>query len=218
MERRYRNRREAGEVLAGALSRYAGDDVTVIALPRGGVPVAAVVAEALGAPLDVLVIRKLGFPGQEELAMGAIASGGVRIMNERVLRTHHVDAGAIERVEGREAEELRRRERAYRGDAAFPELKGRTVILVDDGMATGSSMMVAVEAIRRHHPARVVVAVPVAPPDNVAKLRTLADAVICPSMPPGFVSISQWYDVFDQTSDAEVQSILAATRPGRASP
>ncbi len=203
------NRRVAGQALAEALKSYAGrDDVIVLALPRGGVPVAAEVARALGVPLDVMLVRKLGLPGHPELAMGAIASGGVRVMNDDVVRRLSVSPAAIEAVAEAEGRELARRERAYRGERPWPDLKGRCVILVDDGLATGATMHAAIDAVRAQQPACIVVAVPVAPPDTVRTLEALVDEVVCPLQPQSFMAIGQWYQDFTQTSDGEVITLL----------
>lgn len=204
------NRDTAGRQLAGELRHLAHrDDVIVLGLPRGGVPVAAQVAHALGAPLDVLVVRKLGVPGQEELAMGAIASGGVRVLNRDVVRHLGVTAETMEAAAERELREVQRRERAYRGERPRPDLQGRCVVLVDDGLATGSTMEAAVQAVRKLNPARVVIAVPVSPPDAVERLRREADEVICLATPEPFFSIGQWYADFHQVSDDEVRALLA---------
>ncbi|MEJ2514284.1 MAG: phosphoribosyltransferase [Gammaproteobacteria bacterium] len=208
----YQDRIDAGRRLAEALAGYAGrQDVLVLGLPRGGVPVAAEVARALHAPLDVMVVRKLGAPWQPELAMGAIASGGIRLLNERVVRALGVDHEAIQEVAEREAEELRRRETAYRGDRPPFDARGRQVILVDDGMATGSTMRAAVAAVRHLEPARVVVAVPTAAADTCQILRAEADEVICLDTPEPFMAVGCWYRDFGQTSDAEVTDLLART-------
>ncbi len=203
------DRRAAGVALAEALDQYRGrDDVIVLALPRGGVPVALEVATALGARLDLMLVRKLGTPGQEELAMGAIAGGGGRVMNEDVVRALGISEAAIERVAERESAELKRREQAYRGDRPWPELAGQCVILVDDGLATGATMRASVEAVRAQQPARIVVAVPVAPRDTVALLRNQADAVVCLAEPEPFSAIGLWYLDFSQVSDDEVRAML----------
>ncbi len=203
------NRRVAGQALAEALKSYAGrDDVIVLALPRGGVPVAAEVARALGVPLDVMLVRKLGLPGHPELAMGAIASGGVRVMNDDVARRLSVSPAAIEAVAEAEGRELARRERVYRGERPWPDLRGRCVILVDDGLATGATMHAAIDAVRAQQPACIVVAVPVAPPDTVRTLEALVDEVVCPLQPQSFMAIGQWYQDFTQTSDDEVITLL----------
>lgn len=208
---RFEDRRHAGTVLADHLMAYAGrDDVTVLALPRGGVPVAHEVATRLAAPLDVVVVRKLGLPGQEELAMGAIASGGATVLNRSVLDASRVDDAVLERVIDAERTELARRETAYRGDRPPAPLAGRTVIVVDDGLATGSTMHAAVIAVRQRAPARVVVAVPVGAPQTVDALAAAADEVVCPLRPPSFTAVGAWYDDFAQTTDEEVRRLLDA--------
>jgi predicted phosphoribosyltransferase len=209
---RFADRREAGVVLAAELQHLDSDDVVVLALPRGGVPVAYEVARRLGAPMDVFVVRKLGMPGYPELAMGAIASGGVRIMNDDVLTWYRPTASAIEAVTREERAELERRERAYRDGRPLVSIKGRVAILVDDGLATGSSMRAAVLAVRRLHPARVVVAVPVGACEACDTLREIADDVVCLSMPKPFSSVGKWYVDFSQTTDQEVRQLLAAHR------
>lgn len=213
----FRDRVEAGDVLAAWLGHYAGrPEVLVLALPRGGVPVAARVAEALGAPLDVFVVRKLGVPGHEELAMGAIASGGVLVRNEEVVGKLGLGEDTLRRVAEAEQRELARRERRYREDRQPPDLAGRVVILVDDGLATGSTMRAAVEAARRLGPARVVVAVPTAPASTCQNLRELADEVVCATTPRPFRAVGNSYRSFPQTSDEEVRSLLeAAWAPDR---
>lgn len=211
--KRFPDRRAAGRALAEALRAYAGRaDVTILALPRGGVPVGYELAEALDAPLDVFLVRKLGVPGHEELGFGALASGGVRVLNNDLVREVGIDAPTIERVTERETQELERRDRAYRGDRPRPALAGRTVILVDDGLATGSSMRVAIEAVRSQEPRRLVVAVPVAPPSTCQELRALVDEVVCLVTPERFDSIGPWYDDFTPPSDDEVRELLAAAR------
>jgi predicted phosphoribosyltransferase len=207
----FRDRVEAGEVLAGRLGHYAGKpEVLLLALPRGGVPVGARVAQALGAPLDVFVVRKLGVPGHEELAMGAIASGGVRVHNEEVVRKLHIDDATIQRVAEVEQQELARRERSYRGQRPPPDLTGRVVVLVDDGLATGSTMRAAVAAARRLGPARVVVAVPTAPASTCEQLRDEADEVVCATTPRPFRAVGYSYRSFPQTTDEEVRELLRA--------
>ncbi len=199
----------AGRALAALLAdRYRNEDVIVLALPRGGVPVAAEIARALAAPLDVLNIRKLGVPFQPELAMGAIASGGIRVLNPEVIRLAGVDRDTIEEVVSMETRELERRERLYRGDRARPPLAHRCVIIVDDGVATGATMDAAVEAARQLGPARVVVAIPLAPPDVIARLEAHADEVVCLAAPAPFFSIGQWYEDFRQVGDDEVRALL----------
>jgi putative phosphoribosyl transferase len=206
---RFRDRREAGRVLAGELDRYAGrDDVIVLALPRGGVPVAYEVAKALRAPLDVFVVRKLGVPGHEELAMGAIASGGGGIVDRRLVDMLGISEAELDRVVAAEARELDRRETAYRDDRDRTQLAGKTVILVDDGLATGSTMQAAVRAVRRLGPARIVVAVPVAAAETCEELRKEADETICALTPSPFHAVGVWYEDFSQTSDAEVRELL----------
>jgi putative phosphoribosyl transferase len=203
------DRRDAGRVLASRLPKYRGrDDVVVLALPRGGVPVAYEVASALGVPMDVFLVRKLGTPGHRELAMGAIASGGVRVLNEDVVRWYGISDSAIERIAREEQEELERRERAYRGNRPAPDLTARIVILIDDGLATGSTMRAAAQAMRAHRPARVVIAVPVGAPQTCAELAAVADEVICARMPEPFSAVGQWYLNFDQTDDDEVRELL----------
>jgi predicted phosphoribosyltransferase len=216
----FRDRLDAGRRLAEKLSRYAGKpDVVVLALPRGGVPVAAEVARALDAPLDVFLVRKLGFPGQEELAMGAIASGGSRVLNTSLLRRLHVSPEIIDAVAMRERHELDRREREYRGSHPLLPVRGRTVILVDDGLATGASMHAAVAALRTQEPARIVVAVPVGAPSTCEDLRQIADEIVCAETPEPFAAVGQWYDDFSQTTDEEVRQLLDASRtPGRSRP
>ena len=211
---RFRNRTEAGRLLAERLrGDYAGrDDVVVLGLPRGGVPVAFEVAEALGAPLDVFVVRKLGVPGHEELALGAIATGGTRVLNERLVEALDLPPEWLEAIDAKERRELERRERTYREGRPPPDLAGRTVILVDDGLATGSTMWAAVQAVREEDPARVVVAVPVAEPDVCDALGTAADDVVCVSTPKPLGAVGAWYDDFEQTSDEEVRALLARAR------
>lgn len=209
MEVRFRHRQDAGRHLAAALGSYAGrDDVLILALPRGGVPVGYEVARALGAPLDVMQVRKLGVPGHEELAMGAIASGGVRILSEGVVETLGIPERVIATVAAAEEQELDRRERVYREGRPFPEVRGRTVILVDDGLATGSTMRAAAAALRAHGAGRLVAAVPVAPRESCDALRDLVDEVICAVTPEPFLAVGEWYEDFTQTSDADVQDLL----------
>ena len=210
---RFADRREAGRSLGRHLFQYADrSDVVVLALPRGGVPVGFEVARALGAPLDVFVVRKLGLPGHAELAMGAIASGGVRVMNEDVLGWYRPSATAIEAVSRAEQAELERRERAYREDRLPLPIEGTTVILVDDGLATGSTMRAAVLAVRRLRPARVVVAVPVGAAETCEALRRIADDVVCPVTPYPFSAVGLWYVDFAQTTDDYVTRLLSARR------
>jgi len=203
------DRREAGRALGVKLASYAGrSDVTVLGLPRGGVPVAFEVALALDAPLDVFVVRKLGAPGHEELAMGAIASGGIRILNPSVIASLEITEEEVERADMRERDELRRREVSYRGDRPPLELQGRIAILVDDGLATGSSMHAAVAAARKLGPARIVVAVPVAPRSTAREMRRIADDVVVVATPEPFDAVGRFYQEFDQTADEEVRHLL----------
>lgn len=206
----YQDRFDAGQQLAAHLHAYVRRrNVLVLALPRGGVPVAFVVARALHAPLDVLLVRKLGVPGQEELALGAIASGNIRILNDEVVQARQLSPQIIEQVEQQERHKLARYEQRYRGDRPPLDLRDRTVILVDDGLATGASMRAAVQVVRRQQPARLIVAVPVADPSVCEALRQEVDEVICVRTPAPLYSISSWYRDFAQTSDQEVQSLLA---------
>jgi putative phosphoribosyl transferase len=206
---RFHDRIDAGRRLARELSGYAGrDDVLVLGLPRGGVPVAAQVARALGAPLDAFLVRKLGVPGQEEFAMGAIASGGIEVRNVDVIRSLSISEEAISRAVERESRELERREAAFRDGRDFPPMHGKVVILVDDGLATGATMRAAVRAVRARGPARVVVAVPVGAPETCALLRAEADEVICGIAPSPFEAVGMWYENFTQTTDAEVREAL----------
>jgi putative phosphoribosyl transferase len=209
---RFRDRRHAGRQLARVLApRYGGrDDVVVLALPRGGVPVAYEVATALGAPLDVFVVRKLGVPGHEELAMGAIASGGVLVLDEGVIRALGISREQVRRVVEAELQTLRRNEAAFRGSREPPALAGKTVILVDDGLATGATMKAAVEAVRKHGPAAIVVAVPVASAQACDEFRDEADGVECLVTPEPFHAVGLWYEDFSQTSDEEVRDLLAS--------
>jgi len=210
---RYPDRSAAGRILAGQLARYARQpDLIILALPRGGVPVAFEVARALGTPLDVFLVRKLGVPGYEELAMGAIATGGVRILNNAVIGGMQIPAYLIDKAAEREMAELGRRESLYRGDRPAPELRGRTVILVDDGLATGSTMRAAVAAVRQHQPARIVVAVPVAAPETYAEFTSEVDEIVSPLTPENFRAVGQGYEDFPQTSDDEVRRLLAEAR------
>lgn len=186
----------------------------VLGLPRGGVLVAAEVAKALRAPLDALTVRKLGVPGHEELAMGAVAAGGGQVLNEELVRRLGITPAEIGEVEARERRELARREQVYRGDRPFPELKGKTVILVDDGLATGATMKAAIAAVRTVGPSRLVIAAPVAPPETVRELERLADEVVCPLVPAEFEAVGQWYQEFPQTSDQEVTVALAESERG----
>ena len=214
---RYADRKEAGERLAQKLLRYRDDpDVVVLALPRGGVPVAFEVARTLHAPLDVFVVRKLGLPGHEEFAMGAIATGGVMVMNPDVAGAH-IPQAAIEDVVARERSELDRRERLYRGDRAPLPIEDRTVILVDDGLATGSTMLAAATAVRKQQPRSIVVAVPVAASETCHAFRDVVDEVVCGMTPAPFLAVGAWYENFGQTSDAEVHALLDLAGRGNAS-
>lgn len=209
----FANRRQAGSALGTELQRLAPlGEVVVLALPRGGVPVGYEVARVLGAPLDVFVVRKLGFPGHAELAMGAIASGGVRVLNDDLLTSFPVSQSAIDAVTRSEQRELERRERAYRENRALVHVEGRTVVLVDDGLATGSSMRAAVLAVRRLRPARVIVAVPVGAADTCRSIRGIADDVVCALTPEPFQAVGLWYSDFSETTDDEVRHLLAARR------
>ena len=205
----YKDRFDAGRRLASMLSVYAQrPDLVVLALPRGGVPVGFEVAMALGAPLDVFVVRKLGVPGHEELAMGAIASGGVRVVDRNVMHRADVGEAELERITAIEQRELERRERQYRGDRQFPDLRSKVVILTDDGLATGSTMRAAVAALRQEGPSKVVVAVPVAAPDVCESFRSVADEIVCAATPTPFHAVGLWYEDFTQTSDDEVRDLL----------
>jgi putative phosphoribosyl transferase len=205
------DRADAGQFLARKLLPLADrGDVLVLALPRGGVPVGYEIARALHAPLDVFVVRKLGVPGQEELAMGALASGGIRVLNADVVAAlgRHAQE-AIEQATARETEELRRREQRYRGDRPFPDLGGKTVVLVDDGLATGATMRAAARAVRERKPAKLIIAVPVAAESSCRKMRSEADEVVCALLPEPFFGVGQFYDDFSQTTDEEVRALLA---------
>lgn len=206
---KYQDRKEAGKILADHLKPYAHrNDVIVLALPRGGVPVAHEIAERLHAPLDVFIVRKLGVPGHEELAMGAIAMGGVTVFNDEVLNSVSVSKTAMDRVIKAEHEELNRREKVYRGTKPFPKLTGKTVILVDDGIATGATIRAAVKALRHLKPARIVIAVPVAEVTTCETLSKIVDQMVCPLRPSYFYAVGAWYEHFDQTSDQEVFRLL----------
>jgi putative phosphoribosyl transferase len=209
MQLPYTDRAEAARILAQSLTHYAGrSDIIVLGLPRGGIPIASEIARALGAVLDVMLVRKLGLPGHEELAMGAIASGGNRVLNADVVQQTGVSDEVIERVTALEQHELRRRERAYRGERPMPNLEGRCVILVDDGLATGATMRAAIAVVRQQKPARLVVAVPVAPESTIAVLQHEVDEVVCPATPEPFFGIGQWYEDFTQVTDEEVRDLL----------
>lgn len=212
--RLFYDRADAGRYLAAELASYAGrDDVVVLALPRGGVPVAYEVARALNAPLDVFLVRKLGAPDDEEFAIGAIASGGRPVMNQWVVEALRIPAATLEAIVAREKQELERRERTYRGGRPFADVRGKTVILVDDGIATGFTMRAAIAALREQGVARLVVGVPVAPATACHELRVEADEVVCVVEPRGFLTIGQWYRNFDQVSDAEVLTVLERAKP-----
>ena len=210
MTHRFHDRREAGRLLADKLTAYANrPEVLVLALPRGGVPVAYEVARALRAPLDVFIVRKLGVPGSEELAMGAVATGGVRVLNDQIVRRLGIPDDVIDAVTTWERQELARRERLYGGDRPLPDVRGRTVILVDDGLATGATMHAAIAALRQQQPDRVVVAVPTASREVCDEFRAEADDVICAITPEPFQAVGLWYEDFSQTSDDEVRELLA---------
>ena len=209
---RFRDRRDAGRQLARGLHLPPSSPVVILGLPRGGVPVAYEVALALNAPLDLFVVRKLGVPGHEELAMGAISEGGFRALNLDLIEELRIPAAVVERVTAAEARELARRERLYRGSLPAPALKARTVVLVDDGLATGSTMAAAVAGVRAQAPARVIVAVPVASPEACTMLGATADECVSLLTPPHFGGVGEWYDDFSQTSDEEVRALLEAAR------
>jgi putative phosphoribosyl transferase len=212
MSRIFRDREDAGVELAARLSRYAHDpNVVVLGLPRGGVPVAYQVARILDAPLDIFVVRKLGVPGHRELAMGAIAIGGVQVLNPDVVAALRISEAQITAVSAQEQKELERQQRAYRGDLPFPDLAGRILIVVDDGLATGSTMRAAIKALRQMQPARIVVAAPVAAEETCRSLAAVADEVVCVSTPESFHAVSMWYQEFSQTTDEEVRSLLEAS-------
>lgn len=213
---RYRDRAEGGRVLASALRAYANrPDVLVLALPRGGVPVAAEVARELHAPLDVFLVRKLGVPGREELAMGALATGGVRLLNQEVVRALQIPERVIDQVTQEEKRELARRASAYRDNRPPPPIEGRTIILVDDGLATGSTMRAAVAALRQQHPAAIVVAVPVASPSTCDELSAEVDELVCPRRLEPFYAVGLWYEDFAQTTDEDVRVLLDEAAQGK---
>ena len=218
MKKPLKDRAEAGRLLAEKLTVYANrEDVVVLALPRGGVPVAFEIANRLDAPLDVFVVRKLGVPWYQELAMGAIATGGVRVLNDDVVKAYRLTDDEIALAEVREREELARRERAYRGERPAPEVRGRTVILVDNGVATGTTMLAAIAALRKLQPARLIVAVAVAPQSTYEQLRAEADDVVCIFAPETFYAVSLWYERFEQTTDEAVRDLLARANERKAS-
>ena len=205
----FRDRRDAGRKLAKKLLAYANrSDVVVLALPRGGVPVAYEVALALKAPVDIFTVRKLGLPGHEELAMGAIATGGARVINQDIVRTFNIPQGMIEAVAKRELQELERRERIFRGDRPMRDVYNKTVILIDDGLATGASMHAAIMGLRAKNPARIIAAVPTAALETCEAFKQLVDEMICATTPEPFYGVSRWYEDFSQTTDEEVQSLL----------
>jgi predicted phosphoribosyltransferase len=209
----YENRLQAGRYLATLLEQYANNpDVIVLALPRGGVPVGFEVAKALNVPLDVFIVRKLGVPGHEELAMGAIATGGIIVLNNEVINMLHIPRRIIDAVAAREEQELQRRDHLYRDDRPLPDVKGKIIILVDDGLATGSTMRAAIEALKQEHPARIVVATPVGAPQTCEELGQLVSQVICAQTPEPFYGVGYWYQNFEQTSDQEVHDLLAQAR------
>ena len=211
----FQNRAEAGRLLADKLTEFANRaDVLTLALPRGGVPVAFEVATRLHVPLDVFLVRKLGVPGEEELAMGAIATGGVRVLNERIIHALGISDEMIDGVTRNEQQELQRRERLYRDDHPFPDLRGRTVILIDDGLATGATMYAAAIALGKLNPAHTVVAVPVAVAETCDQLRDVVDEVICARTPEPFYGVGRWYKDFSQTTDDEVRALLMQANQG----
>lgn len=208
---KYIDRFDAGKVLTRYLKKYTKqDNVIILALPRGGVPVAYEIATALSLPLDVFIVRKLGVPGHEELAIGAIASGGTVIFNEPLMRQLNLDNESINSILSSEQKELERREHFYRSDRPSHDLQGKTIILVDDGMATGSTMRAAIAALHQYKPASIIIAVPVAAADTCEELESLVDEIICPLKPVNFYAVGLWYDDFPQTSDSEVINLLAA--------
>ncbi len=213
MQIRFENRTEAGRFLATKLMHYANrPDVLVLALPRGGVPVAYEVAQALNAPLDVFVVRKLGVPGHEEMAMGAVAMGHVRVLSQEIINGLAISKPQVEAVVAAEEAELERRERLYRGDRPMPTIRGRTVILVDDGLATGASMWAAVIALKKFEPSRIVVAVPTAARETCAQFEREVDEVVCAITPDPFYAVGLWYESFEQTTDEEVRELLERAR------
>ena len=209
----FQDRRDAGRKLAQKLLHYANrQDVIVLALPRGGVPVAYEVALALKLPLDIFIVRKLGLPGHEELAIGAIASGGIRVLNKDIIRTLNIPEEGVNQVAKREMQELQRREQSYRGNLPAPEVRNRTVILIDDGLATGASMRAAIVGLRTQHPARIVVAVPTAAPETCEAFETEVDEIVCAITPEPFLGVGRWYEDFSQTTDEGVRLLLQAVR------
>jgi predicted phosphoribosyltransferase len=215
MNKPFRDRKEAGRLLAETLATYANrPDVIVLALPRGGVPVAYEVARTLNVPLDVLPVRKVGVPGHDELAMGAIAPGGVRVLNDEVVAAFSIPDHLIDAVAAKEQQELTRRERLYRGDRPPPDVRGKTVILIDDGLATGATMLAAVKALRQQQAGRVVVAVPIASPETCDQIRGKVDDIVCAVTPEPFYAVGLWYEDFSQTSDEEVRDLLSRASEG----
>jgi len=205
-----RNRISAGKELAEALQSYQGlENVIVLGLPRGGVPVAFEIAKKLKAPLDLMLVRKLGVPSYRELAMGAIASGDIKVLNPQVIHSYGISEAQIEEVEKREREELDRRAVAYRGQRPYPDLNDKIVIIVDDGLATGATMHAAIDAVHLQNPRSIVIAIPVAPPESISALRQKVDEVICPLQPTELSSIGQWYEDFSQVSDEDVTELLS---------
>jgi predicted phosphoribosyltransferase len=214
----FHDRHDAGRRLAVALASYAAEtDVLILALPRGGVPVAYEVARALWAPLDVFLVRKLGVPAHEELAMGAIASGGIRVLNDDIVSALRLDAATIDAAAEREERLLQERERRYRDAQPRPQIQGRVVILIDDGLATGATMRAAIEAIRQQSPSRLIVAVPVAPPETCDAIRAQVDETVCALTPRFFYGVGMWYEDFSETTDEEVSELLARSRHALAS-
>lgn len=206
----FEDRRDAGRQLAIALAgRFGGPDLRVLGLPRGGVPVAYEIALALNAPLDILVVRKLGLPQQKEYAIGAIAAGGITVLDHDVIRALHISQETLDSIIDAEKQELARREDTYRQGLPALDIEGRTVIVVDDGLATGATMLAAVAAVRRHKPASVIAAVPVADAEACKKVRSQTDDIVCLATPAHFQAVGNWYRVFDQTGDGEVRSLLA---------
>jgi putative phosphoribosyl transferase len=210
---RFQNRAEAGKLLAEKLLEYLDQaDVLVLALPRGGVPVANEVAQALHAPLDVFLVRKLGVPGQEELALGAVATGGVRVLNPDIVRSLHITQEELDTITAAEQRELERRQRAYRDALPPPDIHNHTIILIDDGLATGATMRAAVLAIRQQQPKRIVVAVPVAAPETCDEFRDEVDEIVCAITPYPFYGVGAWYEDFSQVTDEEVRTVLASAQ------
>lgn len=213
---RYTDRGEAGKILAEHLIEYKNKANTyILALPRGGVPVAFAIARALSVPLDVILVRKLGVPGHNELAFGAIASGSTIIFNQDIVHSLTLDEQVIKTVIAKEKKELTRRQKAYRGERSFPVLKNKAVILADDGMATGATMRAAIESVSQHQPASVIVAVPVAAYGTCEEISPLIDRLVCPFRPQNFYAVGLWYDNFDQTTDEEVSELLAIAQAER---